>query len=181
MYPMVLKITPSGLPQCWLDVYSAVSELVCERVLYSFGDVCATFHGGYNNEGVQSFIEVPQILVGRQNPRELRSIPPLMNKYLFSRDGSRCMYCGDQFPYYLLSRDHIIPISKGGRDIWTNVVTACKRCNSHKGNKLLADCGMELLAVPYTPNRYEYLYLANRRILADQMEFLKKGFRNLVA
>ncbi len=181
MYPMVLKITPSGLPQCWLDMYSAVTEMVCDRTLYSFGEVCATLHGGINNQGQQSRIEVPQILVGRQNPRELRQTPPLSNKYLFSRDGYRCMYCGDQFPSGFLSRDHIVPISRGGRDCWTNVITACKRCNSHKGNRLLSECSMELLAVPYTPNRYEYLYLANRRILADQMEYLKKGFRNLVA
>ena len=40
---------------------------------------------------------------------------------------------------------------------------------------------MELLAIPYTPNRHEYLYLANHRILADQMEYLQKGFRNLTA
>ena len=32
---------------------------------------------------------------------------------------------------------------------------------------------MKLLAVPYTPNLAEYLILQNRKILADQMEFLK--------
>ena len=31
---------------------------------------------------------------------------------------------------------------------------------------------MKLLAVPYTPNLAEYLILSNRKILADQMEFL---------
>ncbi|AZZ89956.1 HNH endonuclease [Hahella sp. KA22] len=181
MYPMVLKITPSGLPQCWLDVYAAVTEIVCDRALYTFGEICSTLHGGYNSQGVQSTIDVPQIIVGRKDPKELRSIPPLLNRYLFSRDSFRCMYCGEKFHHSLLSRDHIVPLSRGGRNVWTNVVTACKRCNGHKGARLLSECNMELLAVPYTPNRYEYLYLANRRILADQMEYLKKGFRNLVA
>jgi len=181
MYPLVLKISPSGLPQCWLDVYAAVAELVCDRTLYSFGDTCMTLHGGINRQGKQSIIEVPQILVARQNPRAIRHTPPLLNKTLFSRDSYRCMYCGDSFHHSALSRDHIVPISRGGKDIWTNVVSACKRCNSHKGNRLLVECGMELLAVPYTPNRHEYLYLANRRILADQMDYLQKGFRNLVA
>jgi hypothetical protein len=32
---------------------------------------------------------------------------------------------------------------------------------------------MKLLAVPYVPNVAEYLILSNRRILADQMEFLE--------
>jgi hypothetical protein len=33
---------------------------------------------------------------------------------------------------------------------------------------------MELLYAPYVPNKAEYLILTNRRILADQMEFLKQ-------
>lgn len=181
MYPLILKISPSGLPQCWLDIYSAVTELVSGRTLYSFGEICTTFHGGVNSDGVQSSIDIPQILVGRQNPREFRRVPQLLNKTLFSRDRHRCLYCGDTFHPSVLSRDHIVPISRGGKDAWTNVVTACKRCNNHKGNRLLSECGMELLAIPYTPNRHEYLYLANHRILADQMEYLQKGFRNLTA
>jgi len=36
---------------------------------------------------------------------------------------------------------------------------------------------MPLLAVPFVPNYAEYLVLSNRRILADQMAFLKARFR----
>ena len=35
---------------------------------------------------------------------------------------------------------------------------------------------MPLLAIPYVPNWAEYLALSNRKILADQMEFLKSQF-----
>ena len=42
-----------------------------------------------------------------------------------------------------------------------------------KADKLLDECGMRLLAVPYAPNRAEGLILENRHILGDQMEFLK--------
>jgi len=31
---------------------------------------------------------------------------------------------------------------------------------------------MKLHYVPYVPNRYEAFFLSNRKILADQMEFL---------
>ena len=48
-----------------------------------------------------------------------------------------------------------------GQDDWTNVVTACKRCNTRKGNRLLSECSMELLALPYRPNRAEYLALTH--------------------
>jgi hypothetical protein len=35
---------------------------------------------------------------------------------------------------------------------------------------------MELIAIPFVPNRHEFFYLANKNILADQMEFLKSQF-----
>ena len=41
---------------------------------------------------------------------------------------------GDEF--ILMTKDHIIPSSKGGRDDITNLQTMCFRCNTWKGNKL---------------------------------------------
>jgi hypothetical protein len=35
---------------------------------------------------------------------------------------------------------------------------------------------MELLAVPFTPTHAEYIYLQGKRVLADQMEFLRAHF-----
>lgn len=86
------------------------------------------------------------------------------------------MYCGKSMKRNLLTRDHAIPLSKGGRDIWSNVVTSCRRCNTHKGNRLLSSLEMKLVAVPYVPNVAEYLVLRNRKILGDQMAFLKMQF-----
>jgi len=76
-----------------------------------------------------------------------------------------------------LTRDHVVPTSRTGRDSWDNVVAACKRCNHHKGNRILEESNMVLLALPYVPNFAEYLALTNSgRILGDQMDFLKKSF-----
>ena len=36
------------------------------------------------------------------------------------------------------------------------------------------EAGLELLYAPYVPNKAEYLILTNRRIYADQMEFLRQ-------
>ena len=70
-----------------------------------------------------------------------------------------------------------MPLSLGGKDVWENVVASCKRCNQAKGNRLLQDINMELIAMPYRPNLAEYLVLLNdRRIRADQMEFLSSQF-----
>jgi 5-methylcytosine-specific restriction endonuclease McrA len=82
------------------------------------------------------------------------------------------MYCGETFTLKNLSRDHVIPLSKGGEDKWTNLVTACKGCNNKKGDRTPEQAGMPLLAVPFIPSRVEYLILRGRTILADQMDFL---------
>jgi 5-methylcytosine-specific restriction endonuclease McrA len=48
------------------------------------------------------------------------------------RDAYTCVYCGRE----ATEADHVQPKSKGGQDIMTNLVAACKSCNSGKGNKL---------------------------------------------
>ena len=53
-----------------------------------------------------------------------------------------------------------MPVSKGGRDIWENVVAACFHCNSRKGNRTPQQAGMPLLAVPYRPSWVEHLILS---------------------
>ena len=99
------------------------------------------------------------------------------NHELFRRDDNLCLYCGREYPEFGLTRDHVIPLSRGGRDIWSNVVTACKACNTRKGGRTPEQARMPLLAIPYVPNWAEFLALSNRRILADQMAFLKSQFR----
>jgi 5-methylcytosine-specific restriction endonuclease McrA len=86
-----------------------------------------------------------------------------------------CAYCGDYFSATQLTRDHIIPKAQKGQDIWTNVVAACKNCNQTKDNRTPEQANMQLLFVPYVPTKAEYLILKNRKILADQMEFLMKN------
>ena len=104
-------------------------------------------------------------------------IPPLTNPALFKRDGNMCLYCGKHLSDADLTRDHVVPVSRGGVDLWDNVVTSCRRCNHFKGSRLLEETSLELMALPYVPNYYEYLALINSgRILGDQMAFLSKSF-----
>jgi hypothetical protein len=88
-----------------------------------------------------------------------------------------CLYCGQTFLARDLSRDHVTPLCQGGADVWTNLVTACKRCNNHKANRTPEQAGLQLLAVPFKPTHAEYIYLKGKRVLADQMEFLRAHFQ----
>lgn len=45
----------------------------------------------------------------------------------------RCVYCGKRSNR--LTQDHILPVSKGGKTEPSNIVPACKSCNSRKGDR----------------------------------------------
>lgn len=56
------------------------------------------------------------------------------------RDGHRCAYCGRDAAESgaHLHLDHLTPKSEGGQDVATNLVLACRRCNSARQNMTLA-------------------------------------------
>ncbi len=180
--PLILRLDVTGQPLRWIPWRVAVVLDTRSMIAWNAGDNLFTFHGGFNRvSGEQSIVTISSIIAVKgklKNPRGNRLVPPLSNSELFLRDGQICMYCGQQYAEHMLTRDHVRPLSQGGKDCWRNVVTACKPCNHAKGARTPEQSGMSLLAVPFVPNRAEYLVLSNRRILADQMEFLKKRFRN---
>lgn len=172
----VLRLDAQGLPQQWLTLEDAVCCYATGRVSWEAGEEVAIFHGGINAlSGVQSIIRVNSIIgtpgVPLINPFELK--PALTNHKLFLRDQNVCAYCGEEFVFESLTREHIIPVSKGGQDHWMNVVTACRWCNHRKANRTPEQAHMKLLYAPYIPSLWEDFILRNRTILADQMVFLR--------
>tara|TARA_Y100001963_G_scaffold154598_1_gene243692 strand:- start:551 stop:1084 length:534 start_codon:yes stop_codon:yes gene_type:complete len=72
-------------------------------------------------------------------------------KSVFKRDNHTCQYCQKTFGEKELTLDHVLPKSRGGEKVWTNLVAACKKCNQKKGNKTPAEAGMKLFKVPKKP------------------------------
>lgn len=174
----VLALDIGGIPRQWISHESAITYFAKDMVAWSLGEVVAKFHGGVQNDGKLSYIETPSIIAikGHGFDPSKHGKVALSNKTLFGRDRHVCAYCGDHFSNpNNLSRDHIMPKSRGGENTWMNVVTACRSCNNKKDNKTLKESGMELLYVPYVPNHFEAMILQNRNILADQMDYLKSG------
>jgi len=175
----ILRINTAGTPVEWLSWQEAVCLHAREMVTWTYGEEVMEVHGGYSRlTGEQTVVQLNSIIACRGKVHiSGRRSPPLTNRALFRRDQNVCMYCGKAFKECDLSRDHVHPLSRGGRDVWTNVVASCKRCNARKGNTLLSESGMELLALPFMPNHAEYLALTHSgRILGDQMAFLKRQF-----
>ena len=178
----VLRTDASGMPLEWVGFREAVRLYHLEQVAYTCGTLLYRIHGGICAcTGQRSCIEVNSIIATNGRNHALtrlheRYVPPLNNPALFRRDSHLCLYCGEVFPESELSRDHVTPVIQGGQDVWSNVVTACRRCNNHKAGHTPEQAGMELLAVPFVPTHAEYIYLQGRGVLADQMEFLRAHF-----
>lgn len=175
--PRILRLNHAGMPYRWASWYEAARLYARDLVIWTLGDPVITLRGGYSRKQKRiSELEIHGIVACRGKIFVRDSmIPPVSNPALFARDGQMCMYCGVETRN--LTRDHLVPKSRGGRDVWENVVAACYKCNHRKGNRLLEESGMELLALPYVPNFAEYLALINSgRILVDQMDFLKTRF-----
>lgn len=107
-------------------------------------------------------------------PRRFRR--QVTNTFLFARDDYRCQFCGrtnGQLRHReCLTRDHLVPLSRGGTNEWTNVVTACSACNTRKGNRLPAECGLRPMRKPYEPH-FVHLAWAVRRLTPVQSKYIR--------
>jgi 5-methylcytosine-specific restriction endonuclease McrA len=180
MLPLILRLDVTGAPTTWISWQEAVVLYVKEMVTWTTGNTTYRIRGGISRlSGRQSYLELSSIIAckGKAAHHKHDVIPPLNNRELFHRDHYTCLYCMGSFRESQLTRDHIIPRCQGGSDTWTNVATACRGCNQKKDGRTPEEAGITLIAVPYIPNYAEWLVLKNRRILEDQMEFLKTRFR----
>ena len=171
----ILQLDVSGRPQAWITPREAAVIYALDGVSWTLGDALQVLRGGIQRaSGRQSRIEVHSIIAVRGTipSRAWRQTPALSNPKLFARDRHVCAYCGGHFHFDDLTREHIVPTSRGGFDTWMNCITACRGCNGRKGSRLPEEARMTLLYLPYVPNLHEDMILRGRRILADQMEFL---------
>lgn len=174
---MALIVDVGGNPKIWATPQEAAYYYALGKVVWQTGSELITLRGGTNAiSGEQSTIAISSI-VGVSGPLlgddfYQRQLIHMNRRVLYRRDRNICGYCAQEFHPSQLTVDHVMPRSRGGRNTWENCVTACKRCNQAKGNRTPEEAHMPLVYVPYAVNRYEKMILSNRRILADQMEFL---------
>jgi 5-methylcytosine-specific restriction endonuclease McrA len=179
---LVLRTDVAGMPLEWIDYREAARLYTQQQVAYTCGSNLFTLFGGINAlTGRRTVLEINSIVAtightGNPGSTRVDYVPPLNNQTLFRRDAHICLYCGQRFATRDLSRDHVRPFSQGGLDTWTNVVTACRRCNNQKASRTPEQAKMQLVAVPFAPTYAEYIFLKGRRVLADQMEYLLAHF-----
>lgn len=180
----ILALDAAGTPYDWISWQDFVTQHYKGNILRVEGDPNDMKRGGVNRIlQARTEIEIYPIVYIKDYYATNWKVPPLTNDHLFARDRNMCGYCGRVYRSDKLSRDHIVPVSKGGPNTWNNCVTACKSCNREKDDMSIEQWNKQsvkegygerkLLYVPYTPSPYEKLILANRNILACQMEFLQ--------
>lgn len=100
-----------------------------------------------------------------------KSKAALTQKNLFIRDNYTCQYCNRHRSslrsFEFLTRDHVIPESKGGKNTWDNVITACSTCNNKKADYYLSEVNMELTKVPVAPSIFELWMRNNNKKLSN--------------
>ncbi len=106
-------------------------------------------------------------------PRRFRR--HVTNTFLFARDGYSCQYCGrhrrELGHREFLTRDHLLPLCRGGKNSWDNVLTACTRCNHKKGNQTPAEAHMRPLHRATEPNHVELVW-AVRKVTEIQAKYI---------
>ena len=104
-----------------------------------------------NIRSVQNSFDLPSVI--RLNFYvHLKYKDIVLNRHnILKRDDYRCQYCAKQATP--LTIDHIVPKNKGGKDSWENLVAACSKCNTRKGDTLLKHMDMKLLKKPRKPSK----------------------------
>jgi len=141
----VVVFSQNYLPLCRVNIKRAIVLLVtnkAEPVDFSTED-------GWLIHSPSLVISVPKhIRLKIAAAERMWKVPPVNRREVLRRDHHNCQYCGSKKH---LTLDHVIPRSKGGPHTWDNVVTACERCNSRKGDKTPAEVGMQLRSKPKPP------------------------------
>ncbi|MCU0326479.1 MAG: HNH endonuclease [Spirosomaceae bacterium] len=129
------------VPKAFLLVYLEKADLVAESSTAQLHTINATYPMP-SVIRLHKYVHVPYkgVMLSRQN--------------VFRRDSNKCVYCGSHED---LTLDHLIPKSKGGKTNWDNLVTACRRCNSRKGDNTPEEAGLKLPRKPFKPSFIMFL------------------------
>ncbi|HSV72189.1 MAG TPA: HNH endonuclease [Chthonomonadales bacterium] len=134
-------------------------------VMIYLGKADVLHEAGRSVIGYHHQIDAPSVVKLRHHVK--RPLPKLRlsRRTVFARDNYTCQYCGHTGSD--LTIDHVVPRRHGGATIWENVVTACRRCNMKKSDKLPGPSGMSPKRQPRRPRYVPYIsltkYLVGRR------------------
>ena len=114
----------------------------------------------HNGKVIYHNFHIPTVIRLRKYIRIPHKEIPLTRRNLLFRDHYKCQYCTTKT--ISLTIDHVIPRSRGGLDIWENVVACCQKCNVKKGDRTPKEANMHLSKTPRVP--FGHLYFEATRL-----------------
>tara|TARA_R110000824_G_scaffold99248_6_gene236490 strand:- start:74 stop:598 length:525 start_codon:yes stop_codon:yes gene_type:complete len=160
-----LKLDSSYRP---LEIVDAVEALV----LCLIGKAYAVETYEQRIRSVTESFQLPAVIVlTRYVKFKFKTMTP-SRKNIIWRDQNQCQYCSKELKIAALTLDHVIPRSKGGQNTWSNLVTACKKCNQRKGNRTPLEANMKLIIKPKRPNTYILNMLGIKQVNALWKNYL---------
>ena len=123
---------------------------------------------------VRGLIRVPTAIVAVNYAKVPGKRPKLCAKAIRERDGNRCQYTGRMLHQNEGSLDHVVPRSRGGKDVWENLVWSAKELNQRKADRLPREAGLKLISVPRAPKELPVpALIRNTAEIEDWKLFLK--------
>ncbi len=118
--------------------------------------------------GTSSILHIPVVIRMRRFINVPRRHARWSRRGVLRRDRYVCAYCGCEpgeirkgrhLTRHDFTLDHILPVSRGGRNTWGNTICACRACNQRKANRTPDEAAMTLAWEPKTP-RASYLVIS---------------------
>lgn len=137
--------------------YEPMGVITWQRAIeLMFGDKVVVLEE-YDDEVRSAYlcIKVPAVVALRKYVN-IRPRVKFNRKNIYIRDEFTCQYCGTPSKELRggtkdLTFDHVFPRSRGGKTSWTNIVTACWKCNHHKRDRTPEEANMALRKEPVQP------------------------------
>jgi 5-methylcytosine-specific restriction endonuclease McrA len=139
----------SYLPLSTITWQDAVRYLVLEKVRV------LAWHEDWIIHSANWQTQVPAVVMLTEYYKK-RPRVRLTKRNVFLRDRYVCQYCGDTVGENRATLDHILPLSRGGKNTWTNLTTACRPCNYNKADSVK-------FKPKIMPHRPDYWELSEKR------------------
>lgn len=163
----VLVLNADGNPLCMNPLSSVSWQTAISLVIRGRAKVLKD-HEDWVVRSPSTTMHVPSVIITTKFAKWDRQVKyNKTNVYL--RDGYKCQYCHKKFLVSKLTIDHVIPKSHGGKTNWKNVVTACRDCNSKKGNNPSVVPNEK----PHRPSYYELIAMRKNHPVYIRDEYWK--------
>lgn len=124
-------------------------------------------------------VKIPRVVICVKFNKLIVKPPKLTMKALRARDNDTCILSGKKLKPSQMSKEHLIPVSKGGKDEWENIGLCDRDLNSERGNMPYEKFGKKPLWKPVAPRgRKPSESIVNSQNYPEWDMFLEKDKKN---